>query len=118
MKTIKYIYRLISILCVFFLLTGCSANSLQANNPELDLKIKSSDRFSSPLCDEIDINKSISVNKGNIKNYEVIKALMTTLFNGYKELNDSSVKIEDYFIKKIDIVLETKKVLFLEFYIQ
>lgn len=109
MKTIKYIYRVMSILSILFLLTGCSTNSLQANNAELDLKLKSSDRFFSPLCDDIDINKSISVNKGNINNDEVIKALMTTLFDRYTELNDSSVKIEEYLIKKIDMVLETKK---------
>lgn len=106
---IRFIYRVISILGVFFLLTGCSLSSSKNNNDQVDLKLKSSSRFLSPLCDDIEINKSISVNKGNIANDEVIKTLMTTLFNRYKGLNDSSLSIEDYKIKKIDMVLETKK---------
>lgn len=108
MKIIKFICRGISILGVFFLLTACSINSFKVN-AELNLRIKSSDYFKSPLCDDIDINKNIYVNKDNMNNDEVINTLMTTLFNRYKEQNDSGTRIEDYIIKNIDMVLETKK---------
>lgn len=49
MKMIKSIYRVISALGVFFLLTGCSSNSTQIHNNVLDLKLKSSSHFESPL---------------------------------------------------------------------
>lgn len=123
MKNIKFVYRAISILGVFLLLTGCSSKTnnnevkekqasnndtfSNANEVELDLKLKSSSH--SPLGDNIDINKNISVNKGSMTNDEVINSLMAILFNRYRGLNDSSVAIEDYTIKKIDTVLETKK---------
>ncbi len=123
MNSIKFVYRAISILSVFLLLTGCSSKTnnkevkekqvsnndifSNANKVEVDLKLKSSSR--SPLCDNMDINKNISINKGNSTNDEVIHSFMAILFDRYKGLNDSSVAIEDYTIKKIDTVLETNK---------
>jgi hypothetical protein len=110
MKNIKFVYRAISILGVSLLLTSCGISSSKTDNNEVDLKLKSSPSNPfSPLYDDIDINKNISVNKGNMDNDEVIKALMTTIFDRYKDSNDPNVAIEDYVIKKIDVVLETKK---------
>ena len=108
MKSIKFIYRVVSTLGIFFLLTSCGINSSKTNDNIVDLKLKSDNR-SSPLCDNIDINKNISVNKGSMDNDEIIKALMTTIFDRYKNLNDPNVAIENYTIKKIDTVLKTKK---------
>lgn len=110
MKTINFIYRVISILGVSIFLIGCGISGSKTNNNEVDLKLKSSlSNPFSPLYDDSDINKNISVNKGNMNNDEVIRALMATIFDRYKESNDPSVAIEDYAIKKIDVVLETKK---------
>lgn len=123
MNNIKFIYKGVAILGVFLLLTGCSTktnnnevkekqisnNDTVSNSDEVQLNLKSKSRSCSPLCDNTDINKNISVNKGNMANNEVINSLMTILFDRYKVLNDSSVAIEDYTIKKINTVLETKK---------
>lgn len=61
------------------------------------------------MCDDIDINKNIAVSKGNMNKDEVINALMATLFDRYKGRNDPKVAIQDYKIKKINMVLETEK---------
>lgn len=110
MKSIKFVYRAISIVGVLLLLIGCGISKSETINNEVDLKLKLSPSTSiSPLYDDTDINKDISVNKGNMNNNEIIKELMATIFDRYKDSNDSSVAIEDYAIKKIDMVLETKK---------
>ena len=106
MGIIKFVYRSISILGVFLLLTGCGFKIIN-NEDEVNLKLKSSGL--SPLCDNMDINKNISLNKGNMTNDEVINSLMVILFNRYKEVNDSSIAIKDYNLKKIYTVLENKK---------
>ncbi|WP_160358356.1 hypothetical protein [Clostridium chromiireducens] len=89
---------------VFLLLTGCGISKSETTNNEVDLKLKLNLSNSiSPLYDDTDINK------GNINNDEIAKVLMETILDRYKDLNDPSVAIEDYAIKKIDMVLETKK---------
>lgn len=108
MKTSRFAYWIISTLAVLFLFIGFSVRSFKTN-AELDFKIKSSDHFKNPLCDNLDINRNISVNKDNMNSDEVINALMTILFNRYKEQNDSSIRIDDYVINNIDMVLDNGK---------
>lgn len=112
MKTTKVISKAISVLGIFFLLTGCNIRNSKTDNNEVDLRIKSTmstSTKSSPLYDDIEINKNISVHKGDMNNDEIIRALMVTIFDRYKDSNDINVAIEDYEIKKIDTVLQSKK---------
>ncbi|WP_026888337.1 hypothetical protein [Clostridium beijerinckii] len=125
MKNIKFVYSAIFILGIFLLLTGCSSKTnsnevkenpvinnhdfTNTNEVDLNLKLESTSRGRSPLCDNIDINKNIYVNKGNMTNDGIISSIMAILFDRYKGLNDSNVAIEDYEIKKIDTVVETKE---------
>lgn len=123
------------LLCVVFFLAGCgeirlqtSSNSSSSNSgtslssssslnvsssadpsSDLDLKLKSSGHFTIPLCDDNDINKSITINKDNKTCDEVVRELMTALFESYKGLSNTDAGIKDYKLKKMDIVLQTNK---------
>jgi hypothetical protein len=46
----------------------------------MDLKLKSTHGFTSPLCDNNKINSGVHVSVGNMANNEVINELMTSLF--------------------------------------
>lgn len=145
MKASKLMWKILSVLCACFLLTGCGTNGLQpsSNNSSTDssfvsslvssldsssnlssitnsssssdssldsvLKLKSSGHFTIPLCDDNDINKGIVISKDNKACDEVIRELMTSLFERYKGLSNVETGIKDYKLKKTDIVLQTNE---------
>jgi hypothetical protein len=79
------------------------------SNSDVDLKLKSSGYFTIPLCDDNDINKDITVNKDNKACDEIIRELMTSLFERYKGLSNVDTGIKNYKLKKTDIVLQTNE---------
>ena len=103
MKRITVTAVVIFLLGAAFLLSDCG------HNFDPDLKIKSDSGFTSPLGHKDEVNNDIYVVRGAMTNGEVIKKLMSMLFDSYTGLTDPERSIEDYVIKNTDIVLETKK---------
>lgn len=104
----KFIRKLI---CLFLIL-GILLNLLSCNKSKenqlknIDLNLKSNSKIFCPIGDDSDINKNITINIADRTNEEIIKGLITTLFERYKVVEDITTTIEDYKIYKIDTVLE------------